>query len=44
MDLDTLRIFAKVAELASFTRAADQLGHPKARVSTAVQRVLEVLA
>ena len=39
MDLDTLRIFAKVAELASFTRAADQLGHPKARVSTAVQQL-----
>jgi DNA-binding transcriptional LysR family regulator len=39
MNLDTLRIFAKVAELASFTRAADQLGHPKARVSTAVQQL-----
>ncbi|VTU22623.1 D-malate degradation protein R [Variovorax sp. PBS-H4] len=39
MDLDALRIFAKVAELASFTRAAEQLGHPKARVSTAVQQL-----
>lgn len=37
--LDTLRIFAKVAELASFTRAAEQLGLPKARVSTSVQRL-----
>ena len=33
MDLESLRIFVKVAELASFTRAAEQLGMPKSRVS-----------
>jgi len=37
MDLDALRIFVKVAELASFTRAAEQLGMPKARASLRVQ-------
>jgi DNA-binding transcriptional LysR family regulator len=37
MDLDALRIFVKVAELASFTRAAEQLGMPKARASARVQ-------
>jgi DNA-binding transcriptional LysR family regulator len=37
MELDALRTFAKVAELASFTHAADQLGLTKARVSTSVQ-------
>jgi DNA-binding transcriptional LysR family regulator len=36
MDLDGLRMFVKVAELASFTRAAEHLGLSKARVSTAV--------
>jgi DNA-binding transcriptional LysR family regulator len=39
MDLDTLRIFTKVAEQASFTRAAEQLGLPKARVSVGVQQL-----
>lgn len=39
MDLDALRTFVTVAELASFTRAAEQLGQTKARVSTAVQRL-----
>lgn len=39
MELATLRIFVKVAELASFTRAAEQLGLPKARVSTSVQQL-----
>lgn len=33
MDLDGLAIFVKVAELMSFTRAAEHLGMPKARVS-----------
>lgn len=33
MDVDDLRVFVKVAELASFTRAADILGMPKARAS-----------
>jgi DNA-binding transcriptional LysR family regulator len=40
MDLSELRIFCRVAELGSFTRAADQLGMAKGRVSTVV-RALE---
>ena len=39
MELDELRIFARVAELASFTQAADQLGLAKGRVSAAVQQL-----
>jgi DNA-binding transcriptional LysR family regulator len=39
MDLAAVRIFVKVAELASFTRAAEQLGLSKARVSTGVQQL-----
>lgn len=39
MELDAIRIFAKVAELASFTRAAEQLGLTRARVSGAVQQL-----
>ena len=39
LDLDSVRIFVKVAELASFTRAAEHLGEPKARVSQQVQRL-----
>jgi len=39
LDLDALRSFATVAELASFTRAADHLGVPKARVSLHVQKL-----
>ena len=34
--LDALHIFVRVAELSSFTQAAEQLGLPKASVSTAV--------
>jgi DNA-binding transcriptional LysR family regulator len=40
MEVDTLRMFVKVAELGSFTRAAEHLGLSKARVSMAV-RALE---
>jgi DNA-binding transcriptional LysR family regulator len=39
MDLHELRIFATVAELASFSRAAEQLGLAKGRVSTAVRQL-----
>jgi DNA-binding transcriptional LysR family regulator len=35
--LDQLNAFVHVAELASFTQAADRLGWPKGRVSTSVQ-------
>ena len=42
-DLESLRIFVKVAELASFTRAAEQLGLTKARVSTGVQQLERTL-
>jgi DNA-binding transcriptional LysR family regulator len=37
MEIDAVRMFVKVAELASFTRAAEHLGLSKGRVSTAVQ-------
>jgi DNA-binding transcriptional LysR family regulator len=39
MDLHELRIFATVAELASFSRAAEQLGLAKGSVSTSVQHL-----
>jgi DNA-binding transcriptional LysR family regulator len=39
MDFEALRIFVTVADLASFTRAAERLGVAKARVSTAVQQL-----
>ena len=37
MNLESVRILVKVAELASFTRAAEQLGMPKSRVSLLVK-------
>ena len=37
--LDSMRVFVRVAELASFTQAADSLGLPKASVSSAVQQL-----
>lgn len=39
LDLDALRVFVRVAELKSFTQAADQLGMPKARASAHVQKL-----
>lgn len=38
-DLDSLKVFVRVAELRSFTQAAHQLGMPKARASAHVQRL-----
>ena len=37
--LDRMHIFTRVAELASFTQAADTLGLPKASVSNAVRQL-----
>lgn len=37
--LEAMQIYVRVAELASFTRAAQSAGLPKASVSTAVQRL-----
>jgi len=37
--LEAMRIFQRVAELASFTQAADSLGLPKASVSAAVRQL-----
>ncbi|MFC4726936.1 LysR substrate-binding domain-containing protein [Coralloluteibacterium thermophilus] len=37
--LDAMQVFLRVAELGSFTRAAETLGRPKASVSLAVQRL-----
>ncbi len=39
LDLDALRVFVRVAELCSFTQAAQQLGMPKARASALVQKL-----
>jgi DNA-binding transcriptional LysR family regulator len=39
MNLDELRVFIRVAELGSFTHAAEQLGLAKSRVSTAVRQL-----
>lgn len=40
-ELESMRVFLRVAELSSFTAAAEALGMPKASVSTAVQRLEE---
>ena len=37
--VEAMNIFVRVAELASFTRAGDSLGLPKASVSGAVQQL-----
>lgn len=37
--LEAMHIYVRIAELASFTRAADSLGIPKASASTAVQQL-----
>ncbi|HEY0468574.1 MAG TPA: LysR family transcriptional regulator, partial [Polyangiaceae bacterium] len=39
MDLDSVRVFLKVAELGSFTRAGEHLGLSKARASIRVQEL-----
>jgi DNA-binding transcriptional LysR family regulator len=39
MNLDELRIFSRVADLASFSRAAEQLGLAKGHVSTSVRQL-----
>jgi DNA-binding transcriptional LysR family regulator len=38
-NLEPILIFITVAEMASFTRAADSLGIQKGRVSTAVRKL-----
>ncbi len=44
MDLiDAMTVFLRVADTGSFTRAAEQLGRPKARVSTLVQQLESTL-
>lgn len=43
MEIEAIRMFVKVAELASFTRAAEHLGLSKARVSTAVRQLESVV-
>ncbi|MBL8939240.1 MAG: LysR family transcriptional regulator [Archangium sp.] len=39
LDLESLKVFARVAALQSFTEASRQLGMPKARASALVQRL-----
>jgi DNA-binding transcriptional LysR family regulator len=41
--LEAMQIFVRVAELASFTQAADSLGLPKASISTAVKQLESLL-
>lgn len=41
--LDCMQMFVRVAELASFTKAADSLGQPKASISTGVQQLENLL-
>ncbi len=41
--VENLRVFSRVAELSSFTQAAEGLGLPKAKVSVAVQRLENLL-
>lgn len=41
--LEAMQVFQRVAELASFTRAAESLGLPKASVSTSVQQLESLL-
>lgn len=41
--IEAMHVFVRVAELASFTRAADSLGLPKASASTAVQQLENLL-
>lgn len=41
--LDAMQIFVRVAELSSFTRAAESLGLPKASMSAAVQKLEKML-
>lgn len=41
--IDAMQIFTRVAELGSFTRAAEALGEPKASVSIAIQQLEERL-
>jgi DNA-binding transcriptional LysR family regulator len=43
VDLEAVRIFVKVAELGSFTRAAEHLGMPKSRVSLRVSTLEDEL-
>lgn len=42
-DIESMQIFVRVAELASFTQAAKQLGLPNATVSSAVQQLERTL-
>ena len=42
--IDAMRMFMRVAELASFSQAADSLGLPKSSVSTALQKLEAELA